>query len=109
MSPARRSPRTIAGPLAVLRGAWEPPSPLGRAQTAWEQISGAWEEVIGSHGSYVVERTRLVSLRAGVLTVSCSEAVVTETLSLEAELVLSRLNERLTGEPISRLRCVTGG
>jgi predicted nucleic acid-binding Zn ribbon protein len=108
MSLGRRSPRPIAGALQALHGGWEPPSPLGRAQTAWEEIAGVWEQVIGQYGPYIVERTRVVSLRAGVLTVSCSEAVVTETLALESELVLARLNERLAGTRITRLRCVTG-
>jgi len=104
----RRSPRPIAGAIEPLRGAWQPPSPLGRAQTAWDEIGRVWEEVIGEHGHYIVARTRLVSLRAGVLTVSCSEAVVADTLGLESERVLERLNERLGGDPVTRLKCVTG-
>ena len=38
--------------------------------------------MIGEHGPYIVERTRLVSLKAGVLTVRCSEAVVGDTWGL---------------------------
>ncbi|HEX3803843.1 MAG TPA: DUF721 domain-containing protein [Solirubrobacteraceae bacterium] len=109
MSPRRRSPRPIGGALERLRGGWQPASPLGRAQTAWDEIGRVWEEVIGEHGSYIVERTRLVSLKGGVLTVSCSESVVADTLELESGRVLGRLNERLGGDPVSRLRCVTGG
>ena len=108
MSLRRRSPRPIAGALATMRGTWQPPSPLGRAQTAWNEIGRVWEEAIGEHGSYIVERTRVVSLRAGVLTVSCSEAVVADMLTLEATQVLGRLNNRLEGDPIVRLRCITG-
>jgi predicted nucleic acid-binding Zn ribbon protein len=108
MGKRRSSPRPIAGALEAMRSGWQPPSPLGRAQTAWDQIGRVWEDVIGEHGSYIVERTRLVSLRGGVLTVKCSEAVVSDTLELESGRVLQRLNERLGGDPITRLRCVTG-
>jgi predicted nucleic acid-binding Zn ribbon protein len=64
--------------------------------------------VIGAHGPYIVERTNVVSLKAGVLTVSCSEAVVADTLQLESARVLERLNSQLEGDPITRLKCVTG-
>ncbi|MDE3130460.1 MAG: DUF721 domain-containing protein [Acidobacteriota bacterium] len=108
MSARRRAPRPIAGALQTLRGAWQPASPLGRAQTAWDQIERVWIEVIGAHGPYIVERTRVVHLKAGVLTVSCSEAVVADTLQLESERVLERLNSQLDGDPVERLKCVTG-
>ena len=88
MSLHRRSPRPIAGALKRSRGTWQPASPLGRAQTAWDEIGRVWAEVIGEHGPYIVERTTLVSLKAGVLTVRCSEAVVADTLGLESERVL---------------------
>ena len=108
MSLRRRSPRPIAGALESMRGSWQPPSPLGRAQTAWDEIGRVWPEVIGAHGTYIVERTNVVSLKAGVLTVSCSESVVADTLQLESEQVLQRLNTQLEGDPVTRLRCVTG-
>ena len=108
MSLHRRSPRPIAGALDAMRGAWQPASPLGRAQTAWDEVGRVWEEVIGEHGPTSWSARRLVSLRAGVLTVSCSESVVADTLELESGRVLERLNERLGGDPITRLRCVTG-
>jgi predicted nucleic acid-binding Zn ribbon protein len=107
MSPHRRSPRPIGGALDGLRGTWQPASPLGRAQSAWDDVGRVWEQVVGAHGAYIVERTRVVSLKAGVLTVSCSESVVADTLELESERVLERLNRQLEGEPIRRLRCVT--
>ncbi len=108
MSLRRRSPRPLAGALETMRSSWQPASPLGRAQTAWEEIGRVWEEVVGAHGSYIFERTKVVSLKAGVLTVSCSESVVADTLELESDRVLEGLNGRLTGDPIRRLRCVTG-
>ena len=109
MSHHRRSPRPIAGALEAMRDAWQPASPLGRAQTAWDEIGRVWTEVLGEHGSYIVERTALVSLKAGVLTVRCSESVVADTLGLESHRVLQRLNAQLDGDPVTRLRCVTGG
>jgi predicted nucleic acid-binding Zn ribbon protein len=109
MSPRRRAPRPIGGAIEHMRGSWEPVSALGRAQTAWDEIGRVWAEVVGEHGSYIVERTKLVGLKGGVLTVSCSESVVADTLGLESERVLMRLNERLESDPITRLRCVTGG
>jgi hypothetical protein len=108
MSPRRRSPRPIAGALARIRGDWQPPSPLGRAQSAWDEIGRVWADVIGAHGPYIMERTTLVSLKAGVLTVSCSEAGVAESLQVESERVLVRLNDQLEGEPVLRLKCVIG-
>jgi hypothetical protein len=108
MSHHRRSPRPLAAPLDAIKARWQPASPLGQAQSAWDQIGRLWEEVLGTHGSYIIERTTLVSLRAGMLTVSCSESVVADTLELESGSVLKRLNERLDGDPITRLRCVTG-
>ncbi|MGH2860943.1 MAG: DciA family protein [Solirubrobacteraceae bacterium] len=108
MSLHRRSPRPITASLEAMRGSWQPPSALGRAQTAWDEIGRVWAEVIGAHGPYVVARTSVVSLRAGVLTVRCSESVVADTLQLESEQVLERLNSQLEGDPITRLKCVTG-
>jgi predicted nucleic acid-binding Zn ribbon protein len=108
MSPHRRSPRRISGALESVRESWQPPSPLGRAQSAWDEIGRVWAEVVGAHGPYIVERTSVVSLRAGVLTVRCSESVVADTLQLESERVLEQLNGQLEGDPITRLKCVTG-
>ncbi len=108
MSPRRRSPRPISGALERMRESWQPPSPLGAAQTAWDDVSRVWPEVIGAHGPYIVERTRVVSLRGGVLTVSCSESVVADMLQAESERVLERLNGQLEGDSIRRLKCVTG-
>ncbi len=109
MTHRRRAPRPIAGVLTGLRAAWQPASSLGRAQTAWDEIGRVWGDALGEYGDYVVARTELVALRAGVLTVRCTEAGVADTLTLESERVLARLNERLAGDPVTRLRCVTTG
>ena len=105
---SRRAPRQIAGAITAARDRWQPSTPLGRAQTAWTEVSDAWARVLGVHGSYLLERVEVVSLRGGVLTVSCAEAVVAETLTLESERLLERLNAQLTTAPIARLRCVVG-
>ena len=102
----RRSPRPLAQALGAARAAWQPHSELGRAQTAWEDLPGAWSEVLGEHGPYILERTTLVGMRAGVLTVNCTEAVVADTLALEAVGVIERLNERLGTASVKRLRCL---
>ena len=107
MSLRRRSPRPLAGALETMREGWQPTTPLGRAQTAWDEIGRLWEEVIGAHGSYILDRTKVVILKAGVLTVSCAESVVADTLELESARVLDGLNGRLTGERITRLKCIT--
>ncbi|MDA8069054.1 MAG: DciA family protein [Actinomycetota bacterium] len=104
----RRSPRPIAGALETARSRWQPATPLGRAQSAWSDLAEAWTEAVGAHGSYLVERTEVVGMRLGVLTVNCAEAVVADTLTLEAELLIKRLNASLATERITRLRCVVG-
>lgn len=109
MSPRRRSPRPLSGALEAMRATWQPDSPVSRAQSAWAEVSRAWAEVAGEHGTYVLERSTVVGVRNGVLTVRCSEAVVAQTLELEAAGVIERLNARLQSEAISRLRCITGG
>lgn len=108
MSPRRRSPRPLAGALELMRERWQPDTPVGHAQSAWAQIARVWAEVAGEHGSYVLERSEVVACNGGVLTVRCSEAVVSQTLELESAQVLARLNARLSGTPLTRLRCVTG-
>lgn len=102
----RRSPRPLAQALGAARPGWEPRSELGRAQTAWEDLTSAWSEVLGEHGPYILERTTVVGIRAGVLTVGCSEAVVADALTLESATVIARLNERLGAPSVVRLRCV---
>ena len=102
----RRSPRPLAQALGAARAGWEPSSQLGRAQTAWEDLASAWSEVLGEHGPYILERTTVVGIRAGVLTVGCSEAVVADALTLESATVIERLNERLGAPSVARLRCV---
>ncbi len=109
MSHHRRSPRPLSEALANGRRQWQPDTALGRAQSAWEEIGRVWGAALGPRGAYILDRTSLVSLRAGVLTVSCSESVVADTLELESATLIARLNEQLEGDPVTRLRCVSRG
>ena len=81
MTLRRRSPRPIAGALEPMRGSWQPATPLGAGADRLGSRSGvSGRRSSASTGAYIVERTKLVSLKAGVLTVRCSEAVVADTL-----------------------------
>lgn len=106
MSLRRRSPRQIAGAIDHMRREWEPDTPMARVQSTWSGLAEVWEEVVGE---YVAARAKPVRVANGTLTVACSEAVVADTLTLEAAEVLARLNGQLQGDPIARLRCVTSG
>ncbi len=106
MSFRRRAPRPIAGALEGMRGAWQPDTPVARVQSTWDSLAGVWPQVVGE---YVAARAKPSKVTNGVLTVRCSEAVVADTLTLESQDVLRRLNERLSGDPITRIRCVTTG
>jgi hypothetical protein len=89
-----------------MRGAWQPDTPVARVQSTWDGLADVWPEVVGD---YVADRAEPATVMNGVLTVRCSEAVVADTLTLESQDVLQRLNERLGGEPITRIRCITTG
>lgn len=75
-----------------------PESVLADAQRAWPDAVGA----------AIAERARPVSQRAGVLTVVCESSVWAQELDLMGEAILERLNQRLKGGQITRLRCVAG-
>jgi hypothetical protein len=89
-----------------MRGAWQPDTPVARVQSTWDDLSDVWAQVVGG---YVAERSEPARLMNGVLTVRCSEAVVADTLTLESQDVLQRLNRCLSGDPITRIRCITTG
>ncbi len=106
MSFRRRAPRPISSALHGMRGNWQPDTPVAKVQSTWDALSSVWAQVVGE---YVAERAEPSKVINGVLTVRCSESVVADTLTLESEDVLKRLNERLGGDPITRLRCITTG
>lgn len=93
----RRGPRRMEPAFQALSARLAPDTVLGRVQRVWPQAVG----------ERIAEQARPVSERAGVLTVSCSASVWAQELDLMAPAILERLNTRLEGARIVRLRCVT--
>jgi predicted nucleic acid-binding Zn ribbon protein len=93
---SRRSPRSLGFALDSLRDELAPETVLADVQRAWPTVVGA----------AIAAEAAPVSERAGVLTVSCSAAVWAQELDLMAPAILERLNARLRGGQIARLRCV---
>jgi predicted nucleic acid-binding Zn ribbon protein len=96
MTPTRRSPRSLSTAFAELAGRLAPETVLGEAQSAWRDAVGTW----------IAERAWPVAERGGVLTVSCESSVWAQELDLMSETIRERLNGRLQGGQIARLRCV---
>jgi predicted nucleic acid-binding Zn ribbon protein len=82
--------------LETLRDDLAPETVLADVQRAWPAVVGA---------AIAAEATP-VSERRGVVTVSCSASVWAQELDLMAPTILGRLNARLGGARIERLRCV---
>jgi predicted nucleic acid-binding Zn ribbon protein len=97
VSSYRRSPRSLAPALDVLRDAVAPATVLAGIQRAWPEAVGP----------EIAAEAVPTSERGGVLTVSCSASVWAQELDLMAPAILSRLNELLDGAAVQRLRCVT--
>lgn len=93
----RRSPRPIGFALERAREQWEPETLLAEVQRVWGDAVGP----------AISTEARPASVRAGVLTVSCSASVWAQELDLMAEAILGPLNTRLRSGRIDRLRCVT--
>jgi predicted nucleic acid-binding Zn ribbon protein len=83
--------------IEQLRDQLAPETVLASAQLAWREVVG---EVIAAQAEPTSER-------GGVLTVSCSASVWAQELDLMAPDILERLNERLGGVSLTRLRCVS--
>jgi predicted nucleic acid-binding Zn ribbon protein len=94
--PSRRSPRRFSLALDRIRDELAPETLLADAQRAWLDAVGA---AIAAEAAPTAERD-------GVLTVSCSASVWAQELDLMAPTILERLNGRLRGAQITRLRCV---
>ena len=92
----RIAPRPLSAAVDALAADLAPQTPLARVQAAWTEAAGA-------------ARATPRSLRAGVLTVACREAVWAQELELLGPHVVQRLNAALGAEIVARLRCVTGG
>lgn len=96
MSRSRRGPRPLSFALDYLRDELAPETLLADVQRAWPEVVGA----------AIAAEAAPVSERAGVLTVSCSAAVWAQELDLMAPAILERLNARLSGSQVARLRCI---
>ena len=91
----RRAPRPLGLALGALGARLEPASELARVQRVWEEVAG---EAIASHCAPI-------SLRAGVLRVSCDEAVWAAELELLAPDLLPALSARGAVATVASLRC----
>jgi predicted nucleic acid-binding Zn ribbon protein len=93
----RRAPRPLTLAVERLRDELAPETLLANAQLAWREVVG---ETIAAQAEPISER-------GGVLTVSCSASVWAQELDLMAPDILQRLNGRLGGAQLTRLRCVS--
>lgn len=94
----RPAPRPLSVALAELTDDLAPASTLAGVQRVWEQAAGAT----------IAEAGRPTAERAGVLTITCSDAVWAQELDLMGSELVARLNEALGEELVQRLRCRTG-
>jgi predicted nucleic acid-binding Zn ribbon protein len=87
----------MTGAFASLRDDLAPATLLASAQQVWPDVVGP----------AIAAEAALSAERGGVLTVSCSAAVWAQELDLMAPAIIERVNGRLGGSPIKRLRCVS--
>lgn len=92
----RRSPRSVSLALNAAQHNWAPGTLLAEVQAAWPEAVGP---IIAAEATPVTER-------GGVVTVSCSASVWAQELDLMAPTILGRLNARLGGAGVARLKCV---
>jgi predicted nucleic acid-binding Zn ribbon protein len=97
MTRRRRSPRTLNLALDRVRDELAPATLLAEVQRVWPEAVGP----------AIAADARPTAERAGTLTVSCSAAVWAQELDLMAPAILERVNQKLRGGNINRLRCVT--
>jgi predicted nucleic acid-binding Zn ribbon protein len=95
---SRSAPRPLSFALGSLTDALAPVTTLARAQRAWEQAVGG---PIAEAGIPTAER-------AGVLTITCADAVWAAELDLMGAELVERLNDELGEGLIQRLRCRIG-
>lgn len=95
---SRLAPRPLSFALGGLTAALAPATTLARTQQTWEEAVG---EVIAQAGVPTAERD-------GVLTITCADAVWAAELDLMGTELVSRLNQALGEELISKLRCRAG-
>ena len=97
MTRRRRSPRTLELTLVRMQDELAP-------QTLLAEVQRTWPDAVGEA---IAAEARPTAERAGTLTVSCSAAVWAQELDLMAPTIIERLNQRLRGGKVGRLRCVT--
>jgi predicted nucleic acid-binding Zn ribbon protein len=73
-------------------------------ETVLADAQRVWPDAVGPS---IAAEARPTAERGGVLTVSCSASVWTQELDLMAPAILERLNSRLRGPRITRLRCIS--
>jgi predicted nucleic acid-binding Zn ribbon protein len=93
---SRRGPRPLTLALERMQTELAP-------QTVLASVQVVWRETVGDA---IAAQATPTSERGGVLTVSCSASVWAQELDLMSAQILERLNERLAGARITRLRCV---
>lgn len=96
MTRYRNGPRTMTWALESLRDDLAPATMLASVQRVWPDVVGP---AIAAEAAPTAER-------GGVVTVSCSAAVWAQELDLMGPAIIERLNSRLSGSAIERLRCV---
>lgn len=94
----RRSPRSLAGALARIRGQATPQTLLASVQEHWASAAG--EEI--------ARQAVPISEQGGVVTVACASSVWAGELEMMAPSLLEKLNGRLPGGPsVAAFRFVT--
>ncbi len=96
MTRFRRGPRAMSSAFDSLRDELAPDTVLAAVQRVWPDAVG---DVIAAEATPVSER-------GGVVTVSCSASVWAQELDLMSATLVERLNARLPGGRVERLRCV---
>jgi predicted nucleic acid-binding Zn ribbon protein len=92
----RRSPRRFSLAIDQMTAELAPETALADAQRAWPDAVGP----------AIAAEAKPIAERGGVLTISCSASVWAQELELMAPAILERLNGRMRGAAITRLRCV---
>ncbi|MFZ0089274.1 MAG: DUF721 domain-containing protein [Solirubrobacteraceae bacterium] len=95
----RRSPRRLDEALSLLTDDVAP-------QTVLADVQRAWPEAVGP---VIAAQAEPTGSRGGVITVACSASVWAQELDLMAPQIIARLNDRLGGRDVSRLRCIAVG
>jgi predicted nucleic acid-binding Zn ribbon protein len=94
----RLAPRRLGLALDAVVGQTRPAGLLAAVQSAWPEVAG----------QALAAAAAPVSEREGTITVTCESGVWAHELELLAPDLVARLNERLEGARVERLRFVVG-